>query len=80
MWLELHTCRQGAVFSKWRAAFGVSENKPSIKAIELNAEELASYAAISQVHYIAFCQRVAALHYLLTATHTVVSVNVLGVS
>jgi len=40
--------RQGATFSKWRAAFKINQGKPSAKAIEVNAKELASYAAISQ--------------------------------
>lgn len=39
---------QGALFSKWRSAFSIGEDKPSSKAIEVNAEELASYAATSQ--------------------------------
>ena len=42
-------CRQGARFTKWRAALKVSDNLPSKDAIEQNAKDLASYAVISQV-------------------------------
>lgn len=42
-------CRQGARFTKWRAALRVSDTLPSKDAIEQNAKDLASYAVISQV-------------------------------
>lgn len=42
-------CRQGARFTKWRAALKVSDTLPSKDAIERNARDLASYAVISQV-------------------------------
>uniref|UniRef100_A0A7S0WS82 fructose-bisphosphate aldolase n=1 Tax=Chlamydomonas leiostraca TaxID=1034604 RepID=A0A7S0WS82_9CHLO len=40
---------QGAEFAKWRATIKVQQGGPSDKAIERNAEDLASYAAICQV-------------------------------
>ena len=43
------TYRQGARFTKWRAALKVSDSLPSSAAIDLNAKQLADYAAISQV-------------------------------
>lgn len=49
---QLHaqvTYRQGARFTKWRAALKVSDSLPSAAAIDLNAKQLADYAAISQV-------------------------------
>lgn len=51
-------CRRGAKFTKWRAALSVGGGRPSQKAIEINAEQLAAYAAISQVRSSVF------LHYL----------------
>ena len=45
----LVTYRQGARFTKWRAALKVSDSLPSSAAIDLNAKQLADYAAISQV-------------------------------
>lgn len=41
-------CRQGAKFTKWRAALKVSDTLPSQDAIEQNAHQLAEYAAICQ--------------------------------
>jgi fructose-bisphosphate aldolase class I len=41
--------RQGARFTKWRAALKVADGLPSEAAIQRNAEELAEYAAIAQV-------------------------------
>ncbi|KAL3156490.1 hypothetical protein ABBQ38_000792 [Trebouxia sp. C0009 RCD-2024] len=40
--------RQGARFTKWRAALKVSDSLPSTAAAEANALQLAQYAAISQ--------------------------------
>ena len=48
-------CRQGARFTKWRAALRVSDSLPSSAAIEQNAVQLAEYAAISQVHLSCRC-------------------------
>ena len=42
-------CRQGARFTKWRAALKVSDTLPSQDAIEQNAKDLATYASICQV-------------------------------
>ncbi|KAL3132207.1 hypothetical protein ABBQ32_008798 [Trebouxia sp. C0010 RCD-2024] len=44
--------RQGARFTKWRAALKVSDNLPSAAAVEANALQLAQYAAISQACYL----------------------------
>lgn len=41
--------RQGARFAKWRAALKVAPGCPSDLAVELNAQQLAQYAAICQV-------------------------------
>lgn len=45
-------CRQyaadGARFAKWRAALKVGAGRPSERAIELNAQQLAEYAAVCQ--------------------------------
>lgn len=43
--------RQGARFTKWRAALKVGDGLPSEAAIQKNAEELATYAAIAQVKH-----------------------------
>lgn len=40
--------RQGASFSKWRAALKIEAGRPSTDAIDINAAELATYASISQ--------------------------------
>eukprot|EP00210_Caulerpa_lentillifera_P001064 g1026.t1 len=40
---------QGAKFTKWRAALKSTDGCPSEKAICINAEQLAEYAAVSQV-------------------------------
>ena len=45
------TYRQGARFTKWRSALKVSDSLPSSAAIDLNAKQLADYAAISQVGF-----------------------------
>ena len=42
--------QQGARFCKWRAALRIGDNAPSQKAIDINAQQLAQYAAIAQVH------------------------------
>ena len=42
--------QQGARFCKWRAALRIEDNAPSQKAIDINAQQLAQYAAIAQVH------------------------------
>ncbi|MBY5268124.1 class I fructose-bisphosphate aldolase [Spiribacter salinus] len=39
---------QGALFTKWRNVYAISEGKPGIQALEANAEVLARYAAIVQ--------------------------------
>ena len=39
---------QGAYFAKWRAVYHITDDKPSLQAIETNAELLARYAAICQ--------------------------------
>ncbi|KAK9804479.1 hypothetical protein WJX73_007002 [Symbiochloris irregularis] len=39
---------QGARFAKWRAALKIGQGMPSAKAIEVNSEQLAEYAAIAQ--------------------------------
>ena len=41
--------RQGAKFSKWRAALTIDESLPSMRVIKQNATELAEYASVSQV-------------------------------
>lgn len=41
--------RQGARFCKWRAALRLGTSTPSRKAIDVNAQQLAQYAAIAQV-------------------------------
>ena len=41
--------KQGARFCKWRAALRIGDNTPSQKAIDVNARQLAEYAAIAQV-------------------------------
>ncbi len=38
----------GALFAKWRAVFNIAKDKPSRLAIEVNAHNLARYAAICQ--------------------------------
>ena len=40
---------QGARFCKWRAALRIGDSTPSTKAIDVNAQQLAQYAAIAQV-------------------------------
>ena len=40
----------GAGFAKWRAVYDITDRLPSRRAIELNAEGLARYAAICQAH------------------------------
>ena len=42
--------QQGARFCKWRAALRIGDSGPSQKAIDINAQQLAQYAAIAQVH------------------------------
>jgi len=42
--------KQGAKFAKWRAAYKISDHTPSQLAIDLNAQELARYAAICQAN------------------------------
>lgn len=39
---------KGALFAKWRAVYAVSQNTPSKLAMRINAEGLASYAALCQ--------------------------------
>lgn len=39
---------QGARFAKWRAVLKIGPNEPSELAIQLNAQGLARYAALSQ--------------------------------
>ena len=41
--------QQGARFCKWRAALRIGNGTPSQKAIDINAQQLAQYAAIAQV-------------------------------
>lgn len=41
-------CRQGARFAKWRAALSIGERLPSNTAVDINARELAEYAAVCQ--------------------------------
>ena len=41
--------KQGARFCKWRAALRIGDSTPSLKAIDVNAQQLAEYAAIAQV-------------------------------
>ncbi len=40
--------KKGAVFAKWRAVYSISATTPSRLAIDMNAEGLASYAALCQ--------------------------------
>lgn len=40
----------GARFAKWRAVYEITDSLPSRRAIELNAQGLARYAAICQAH------------------------------
>ena len=40
----------GTRFAKWRAVYSISENTPSDRIIEKNAEDLAKYAKICQQH------------------------------
>lgn len=40
--------RQGARFAKWRAALSIGEGRPSATAVDINARELAQYAAVCQ--------------------------------
>ena len=42
--------QQGARFCKWRAALRIGNGTPSQKAIDINAQQLAQYAAVAQVH------------------------------
>jgi len=42
--------KQGAKFAKWRAAYKITDHTPSQIAIDLNAQELARYAAICQAN------------------------------
>ena len=41
--------QQGARFCKWRAALRIGNGTPSQKAVDINAQQLAQYAAIAQV-------------------------------
>ena len=41
--------QQGARFCKWRAALRIGIGTPSQKAIDINAQQLAQYAAVAQV-------------------------------
>ena len=42
--------RQGARFAKWRAALKIGEGLPSAGAVDVNARELAQYAAVCQAN------------------------------